>query len=261
MSRKTHRECSSMSLLAGLVAATLLAPACGSPQPTAQVMEARQSVQQIAQDPRINQHAAVQLYEAQQASVRLENAIQRGEDEKRMDHLAYLVKRRSEIAQKAAETGALKQQMTELAEKRDQLRLDTRNREIAQLRQQLASRETPRGLVITLGDVLFTTGSATLAAGAERTVSRVAELLEHYPDRTVAVEGHTDDTGSAESNEKLSQRRAQTVADALTAAGVPETRITVRGLGESSPAVPNTSAASRQQNRRVEIVVSKPAEG
>jgi outer membrane protein OmpA-like peptidoglycan-associated protein len=257
MTATADHASTSAFLLASLAAAALVA-GCATPAPSPAAVEARQSFNQMSKDPKVNQHASVQLYEAQAANGRMEEAIHDGKDEEYVDHLAYLVKRRTDIAQSAAETGALKQQMKELGEKRDQLRLDIRNREIAQLRGQLASRETPRGLVITLGDVLFTTGSATLAAGAERTVSRVAELLERFPDRSVAIEGHTDDVGSTASNEKLSERRAQAVASALTAAGVPETRITVRGLGETSPAVPNKNAASRQQNRRVEIVVIKP---
>ncbi len=124
---------------------------------------------------------------------------------------------------------------------------------------ELASKENERGLVITLGDVLFQTGKASLASGAQRTLSRVAELLEAYPDRSVIVEGHTDDVGSETYNQSLSQQRAQSVTDALIADGVPATRFQVRGLGESSPTVPNTDAASRQQNRRVEIVLSPVA--
>ena len=89
----------------------------------------------------------------------------------------------------------------------------------------------------------------------ERLIQRVAQLLQQYPDRSVLVEGHTDDVGSTESNERLSQQRAQAVADALIATGVERSRIEVHGLGESSPAVPNTNAESRQQNRRVELTL------
>ena len=243
--------------IAVLIGSTLVAAvACGTPAPSASVTEARQAFQTVTQDPKVNRHASAQLYEAQKANDRLERAIKAGEDEEDLDHLAYLTTRKTEIARSAAENGDLQQQMVQLGEKRDQLRLDARNQEIANLRKELASRETARGLVITLGDVLFQTGKATLAGGATRTLARAAELIQKYPERKVLVEGHTDDVGSDASNKLLSQQRAQAVADALIAEGVASGRLEVHGLGESSPAVPNTNAASRQQNRRVEIVLS-----
>lgn len=274
----------------------LLLIACASTDPTPTVIEARQLYQQAAQDPKINQHASEQLYEAQKASDRMERALQRGRDKTEVDHLAYLVKRHTEIAESKADEGAMQLQVKELGERREQLRLDARAEEVRRARGEaaaaidvaaqrgaeildlreraeaaereamelatkleLSSKESERGLVITLGDVLFQTGSASLASGAQRTLSRVAELLEAYPDRSVIVEGHTDDVGSTAYNESLSRQRAQSVTDALVADGVAASRFEVRGLGESAPAVPNTNAASRQQNRRVEIILSPVA--
>jgi outer membrane protein OmpA-like peptidoglycan-associated protein len=236
-----------------------LASACATPEPTTSVIEARQAFQQVAQNPKVSQHASVRLYEAQQASDKLENALKEGEDEEEVEHLAYLSKRRSEIAMSAARGGELKQEAKQLADRRDQISLEARDKEIADLRKELAARETPRGLVMTLGDVLFQTGKSTLAGGAERQIGRVADVLKTTPDRKVIIEGHTDDVGSEASNAQLSERRAQAVADALISHGVQGSRIQVRGLGESSPVVPNTDAASRQRNRRVDIVLERSA--
>ena len=249
---------SRMMFLPSLLQVVWLASACGTPQPTTSVIEARQAFNQVLQDPKVSQHASVRLYEAQQASDNLENAIQRGEDEEEVEHLAYLSRRRSEIAQSAARSGELKQDAKQLAERRDQITMAARDREIADLRRELAARETPRGLVMTLGDVLFQTGKSNLLGGAERQIGRVADVLKSAPDRKVIVEGHTDDVGSESFNQQLSERRAQSVADSLISHGVQSDRIQVRGLGEGSPVVPNTDAASRQRNRRVDIVLERP---
>lgn len=116
-------------------------------------------------------------------------------------------------------------------------------------------RETTRGLVISLSDILFDVNRATLKAGAEANVQRIAGVLQQYPDYNISVEGHTDATGSDSYNQDLSQRRAASVRQALIAGGVPEARITSKGLGESQPVATNDTPAGRQQNRRVEVIV------
>lgn len=120
----------------------------------------------------------------------------------------------------------------------------------------LRARETQRGVVVTLGDVLFATGKATLQPGAQRTVDRLAAVLQRYPERRVLIEGYTDDLGSREFNLDLSQRRAEAFRAALLAAGVDGTRIEVRGHGQDSPVADNGTPEGRQLNRRVEIVFS-----
>lgn len=124
--------------------------------------------------------------------------------------------------------------------------------------QALRARQTQRGLVVTLGDVLFATGRATLQPGAQRTVQQLAQVLQQYPERRVLVEGFTDSQGSEQANMELSQRRAEAFRQALLGAGVASERIEVRAHGEANPVADNNTAAGRQQNRRVEVLFSSP---
>jgi outer membrane protein OmpA-like peptidoglycan-associated protein len=111
-------------------------------------------------------------------------------------------------------------------------------------------------MVVTIGDVLFATDRAELNANGMANVRKLAEIMMQNPDRTVMVEGFTDSTGSAAHNRDLSERRAASVAQALVSLGVPRARVGMRGYGEAFPVAPNDTAANRQLNRRVEIVLS-----
>jgi outer membrane protein OmpA-like peptidoglycan-associated protein len=131
----------------------------------------------------------------------------------------------------------------------------------AQLETELANLKavkTDRGMVLTLGDVLFDSGKSDLAPGARQTMDYLAAFLNKYPDRKVQIEGHTDSTGSAELNQNLSERRAQSVKIALLKKGVSFDRITTVGYGKDRPVTSNDTPSGRQQNRRVEIVISNP---
>jgi outer membrane protein OmpA-like peptidoglycan-associated protein len=121
---------------------------------------------------------------------------------------------------------------------------------------ELHAQKTERGMVVTIGDVLFATDRAELNANGMATVKKLAEIMTQNPDRTVMVEGFTDSTGSAAHNKDLSERRAASVAQALVGLGVPRERIGMRGYGEAFPVASNDTAANRQLNRRVEIVLS-----
>ncbi|MNJ64709.1 putative lipoprotein YiaD precursor [compost metagenome] len=120
----------------------------------------------------------------------------------------------------------------------------------------LATSEGDRGLVMTLGDVLFDTGRAELKNSASRTVLKLVQFLQLNPKRVVRIEGYTDSTGASEDNLKLSRDRAQAVADMLVDLGVDEKRIQVEGYGDQYPVEANASERGRAQNRRVEIVFS-----
>lgn len=121
---------------------------------------------------------------------------------------------------------------------------------------ELNARETDRGLVMTLGDVLFETGSSDLKSGSINNLDKLATFLNRYNDRTVAIEGHTDNIGSTESNYSLSQRRADSVKSYLVSQEVRSTRLSTSGMGEGSPVSGNDTATGRQQNRRVEVIIS-----
>jgi outer membrane protein OmpA-like peptidoglycan-associated protein len=120
----------------------------------------------------------------------------------------------------------------------------------------LAAKKTERGLIITLGDVLFGTDLSRLTSEGMHTAQKLAMLLQQNPQRKVLVEGYTDSTGAADYNQALSERRANAVRTALLEQGVAVERIAIRGYGESYPVAANETAANRQLNRRVEIVVS-----
>ena len=124
---------------------------------------------------------------------------------------------------------------------------------------ELQAKQTERGMVLTLSDVLFDTGQATLKPGADLALDRVAEFLRENAGTRVIVEGHTDSRGSEEYNLRLSERRAQSVADALRMRGIEPGRFQVVGRGEGYPVANNATAEGRQQNRRVEIVFSDNA--
>jgi outer membrane protein OmpA-like peptidoglycan-associated protein len=133
----------------------------------------------------------------------------------------------------------------------EQAKTTALTRELADLKAQ----QTERGLVLTVGDVLFATGKAEIAAGGMRSIDKLANFLKQNPKRNLLIEGHTDNTGPEDFNLRLSQQRADAVRDALTSRGVASDRITTKGYGPKYPAVTNDSAAGRQQNRRVEVVV------
>jgi outer membrane protein OmpA-like peptidoglycan-associated protein len=120
----------------------------------------------------------------------------------------------------------------------------------------LEAKKTNRGMVITLGDVLFDTDKAQLKSGGMRNVQKLADFFKQYPQRRVMIEGFTDSTGGLSHNQELSNNRASSVRTALLDMGVGTERISSRGYGESYPVAGNDTAAGRQLNRRVEIIVS-----
>ena len=133
------------------------------------------------------------------------------------------------------------------------------NDALTQLRSLVAEitniKETSRGLVISLSDILFDVNQATLKPGAANNVQKIAAILNQYPNYNISVEGHTDSQGSDAYNQSLSERRAAAVLQQLVAGGVAASRISSKGFGESQPVASNDTPAGRQQNRRVEVVV------
>jgi len=135
-------------------------------------------------------------------------------------------------------------------------------REAAELQRQidaLQAKATDRGLVLTLGDVLFTSGRADLKVGATSNLDRLVTFLSQYPSRNIEIEGHTDSVGSDDYNQDLSQRRADSVRSYLMQQGINSQRIAASGKGEHQPVADNDSAGGRQLNRRVEIIIENPS--
>ncbi len=132
-------------------------------------------------------------------------------------------------------------------------------RKAEELERQIAAlnaKATDRGLVVTLGDLLFATGKSELKGGAANNLEKLAVFLTTYPDRTVIIEGHTDSVGSEVSNQNLSQQRANSVRNYLVGRGIAQGRLSASGMGEGSPVAGNESPTGRQQNRRVEVIIA-----
>ena len=192
-----------------------------------------------------------------EASQRQSDASRRSADQSRLDseaaqRSAEASQRQAGAEREAANVALLNAQdaraQTEEAQRRS-LQLE------AQLRD-MEAKKTDRGMVVTLGDVLFDTNEAQLKSGGMRNVQKLADFFRQYPQRNVMIEGFTDSTGSDGHNQQLSDRRADSVRTALLGMGMDSQRITWRGYGESFPVAGNDTAAGRQMNRRVEVVVS-----
>ncbi len=122
----------------------------------------------------------------------------------------------------------------------------------------LKAEATERGLVLTLGDLLFAFDSSELKSGGTITLDRLVTFLNQYPERRVAIEGHTDNVGSNDYNQQLSQRRAESVSRYLQNKGIAIARLDAKGMGKDAPLVSNDSESGRQQNRRVELIIDNP---
>ncbi len=157
-------------------------------------------------------------------------------------------------AQEAAQRDA--QQARELAAKAEQERLELRARLQSQLNAVLETKQTARGLIVNMSDVLFDSGQASLKPGAREKLSKVAGILVSHPDLKLEIEGHTDSQGGDAFNQKLSENRAGAARAFLVTQGINATSVTSKGFGEAVPVATNDTAAGRQQNRRVELVIS-----
>ena len=155
---------------------------------------------------------------------------------------AEAARRQAELARQSAEQQAAAYQ-ARIAEQEQQLK-------------ELDAKKTERGMVITLGDVLFAVNKAELSAAGMSNVQKLGGFLNQYPQRKVLIEGHTDSTGSRSINQPLSERRADAVRSALAGMGISNDRIETRGYAETYPVASNNTAAGRQLNRRVEIILS-----
>jgi outer membrane protein OmpA-like peptidoglycan-associated protein len=160
------------------------------------------------------------------------------------------------MAQQADEARRQAQEANQRAQSAENQQSELRQKLLAQLNQILATRDSARGLIVSMPDVLFDSGSANLKPTARERLAKVAGVLIAYPDMRIEVDGYTDSTGNPMSNEQLSQERAASVQSYLTQQGVSASSISIHGFGEANPVASNESLEGRQQNRRVELVVS-----
>jgi outer membrane protein OmpA-like peptidoglycan-associated protein len=196
--------------------------------------------------------------QADQAKADAEAAAQRAQQEREQAEAA-----RQAALQQQQQLQAQAQQAQQAAQSADQ-RAQQAEAERAQLRERLrqqlntilATRESAKGLIVNMSDVLFDTGKYTLKPGAREKLAKVAGILLAYPGLKVQIEGFTDNVGGDEYNQRLSEQRAMTVRDYLVQQGINMNNVTAQGLGKGNPVASNATPAGRQQNRRVELVVN-----
>jgi outer membrane protein OmpA-like peptidoglycan-associated protein len=266
-----------------ILSAVLLALAAGcatTPVHSDRLDEARAEVEKVSADPLAQQAAGKDVEEARKDLQRADAALQQRQPPQDIDHLAYLALRHAQSGEARIADARARQQVAQAQEERNRIQLQEREQEVNKARnaaenarntaaaaqselanarqelQDLQAKQTARGRVMTLSDVLFDTGQATLKPGADRALDRLAQFMKDSPGTDVLIEGHTDSVGTDDYNLGLSQRRAQAVADALSSRGVSGDRVQTKGLGKAYPVASNDTQAGRQQNRRVEIVFS-----
>jgi outer membrane protein OmpA-like peptidoglycan-associated protein len=260
--------------------------ACASmPQPNAALETARAAVQTAEADPNVNKYAPLDLDRARKDLSIAEDANLHHKDAE-VDQPAYLATQNARLAQAHGAAKADDARVAAGQIERDQIMLAARTREAENAKASAANSKvvaevaldqrdqanqetarvqaeldalkatpTPRGLVLTLGDVLFDTGRAELKSGAGRKLDQLSQFLVEHPDRRVQIDGFTDSIGTDSYNEDLSQRRADAVKAALINRGVEPSRIGTEGYGKAYPVATNNDSGGRQLNRRVEVVI------
>ena len=273
------------NLLTGLGLALALGACVSTPQPNAALESARMAVQAAEADPNVAKYAPLDLDVARKDLSNADSAALHHQDAA-VAQSAYLAMENARLAQAHAAAKADDARVAVGQVERDQIMLaartqeadraklaaansrqaadsalnqrDQANEETARVQAELDALKatpTPRGMVLTLGDVLFDTGRSELKSGASRKLDQLAQFLVEHPDRRVQIDGFTDSVGTDSYNEELSQRRANTVREALISRGVESSRIGTEGYGKSYPVANNNDSGGRQLNRRVEVVI------
>jgi len=194
--------------------------------------------------------------EAQRRRVQLDARTQEANTAQRDAAQAQQATQAAQRDTAAAERDAATARSDSTQAQRETEAAQERNRQLETRLKELNARPTPRGLVVTLGDVLFDVDRAALRPDGQRLVQQLAAVLNEFPQRNALIEGHADSSGSEAHNQTLSTQRAEAVRSALLQQGIAGPRISARGYGESNPVNGNDTAAGRQMNRRVEIVLS-----
>jgi outer membrane protein OmpA-like peptidoglycan-associated protein len=272
-------------LLTGLGLALALGACASMPQPNAALENARAAVQTAEADPNVQRYSALDLEAAKKDLAIAEDANLHHKDAE-VDQPAYLAMQNARLAQAHAAAKADDARVAAGQAERDQIMLAARTREASNANraaananqakdaalnerdaanqeaaraqaelEQLKATPTPRGSVMTLGDVLFDTGRAELKPGAARKLDQLVQFLAEHPERRVQIDGFTDSVGSDSYNEELSRRRADSVKAALLSRGVDASRVSTEGYGKAYPVANNSDSGGRQLNRRVEVVI------
>jgi outer membrane protein OmpA-like peptidoglycan-associated protein len=265
-------------LLITMGLALALYACASSPQPNAALETARAAVQSAEADPNVSKYAALDLEAAKKDLEIAETAAMHHRDAE-IAQPAYLAAQTARLSQVRASAKADDARVAAGQVERDRIQLAARSRDVhnaetatsaakaqtavateqsARLQaeiDQLKATPTNRGLVLTLGDVLFDTGKAELNSGASRKLDQLAQFLSEHPDRRVQIDGFTDSIGSDAFNQELSQRRADSVKSALLTRGISASRIGTEGYGKAYPVANNADSGGRQLNRRVEVVI------
>jgi len=262
----------------GMGLALALAACVSTPRPNAALESARAAVQTAQADPNVGKYAALDM-EAAKKQLEVAEAAAARRDDAGVNHPAYLAAQTARLAQARAAAKADDARVAAGQGERDKIQLAARTRDVdnakmattAALGQrdqateqsarlqaevdQLKATPTPRGLVLTLGDVLFDTGKARLNPGSARKLDQLAQFLADHPDRRVQIDGFTDSVGTDSYNQDLSQQRADAVKSALITRGIDPSRIGSQGYGKGFPVANNVDSGGRQLNRRVEVVI------
>jgi outer membrane protein OmpA-like peptidoglycan-associated protein len=217
-------------------------------------LEAAQRQQLEAQQQAAAQAAQQAQEQAEQAQQQAQEAQQRAQQE--AQERAAAEQQQQQAAQQAEEARRQAEAAQQRAQQLEAQRAQERQQLLTQLNQVLQTRDSARGLIVSMPDVLFATGSANLKSTARERLAKVAGILIAYPDIHVEVDGYTDSTGSPLFNEQLSQQRAASVQSYLVQQGVPAGSVGTHGFGEANPIASNDTPLGRQQNRRVELVVT-----
>lgn len=258
---------SRINLILGAAVALALGACASTPdEPMTELQTARAIVPQVEASPRAGV-AAENVSNARKALDAANRMMEEGGKEEDIRYQATIAATNAQIANEKILEAQAKDEIAKGEAERQQVLADARNREaeaakaradsLEQELKDLKAQKTDRGVVLTLGDVLFDTGKATLKPGAYATIDRLAAALREEPGRKVMIEGHTDSVGSDEFNQQLSQNRALSVQGALMERGVASNQISAVGKGEGFPVASNDNAAGRQQNRRVELIFTE----
>lgn len=191
----------------------------------------------------------------QRESARLDSRTQEADNARNKAEAARMDALTAQQEAESARSNAESARMNTLAAQQEAAKAQQETADLQRQIAELNAKPTERGLVVTLGDVLFDTGRAELKSGAATNLAKLATFLNQYEDRSVLIEGHTDSVGNDDYNLGLSQRRADSVKVWLMRQGVNSNRLITTGKGESSPVAGNDSASGRQLNRRVEVII------